>query len=99
METTKLVLNSNKVGELQLYVDDVKAGKMDIAVQASLLVIYHTEVDEAFNGRGYAKILLTDAVKYAREKGLKIAPLCPFVFAQFKRHPDQYQDIWHQRNS
>lgn len=98
METTKLVLNKNHVGELQLFADDVKAGKMDVAIQQKLLVIYHTEVDEAFNGKGYAKVLLTEAVRYARENGLKIAPLCPFVYAQFKRHPDQYQDIWHHRN-
>lgn len=98
METTKLVLNNHNVGELQLLADDVKAGKMDVAIQQKLLVIYHTEVDEAFNGQGYAKLLLTEAVRYARENGLKISPLCPFVYAQFKRHPNQYQDIWHHRD-
>jgi len=33
-------------------------------------------------------------VTYAREKGLKVIPLCPYVSAQFKRHPDTYADVW-----
>lgn len=97
METTKLVLNENNFGEIQLYSDDAKAGKMDISIKDGLMAIYHTEVDEAFGGRGFAKILLEKAVSHARENGLMIAPLCPYVHAQFKRRPDDYEDIWHKR--
>ena len=97
METTTLVLNENNRGELQLHSDGVKAGKMDISIQGGLLVIYHTEVSEEFGGRGFAKILLDKAVNHARENGLKIAPLCPYVYGQFKRRPDEYRDIWHRR--
>jgi predicted GNAT family acetyltransferase len=35
-------------------------------------------------------------VGYARERKLKIIPLCPYVQAQFKRHPDTYADVWNQ---
>ena len=90
-------MNNNNVGELQLYTGDVKAGKMDVAIQPGRLMIYHTEVDDEFNGRGFAKILLDNAESYARENELKIAPLCPYVYAQFKRHPDRYKDIWYKR--
>jgi predicted GNAT family acetyltransferase len=33
-------------------------------------------------------------VDHARKNGLKVIALCPFVHAQFKRHPEQYEDIW-----
>lgn len=99
METTKFVLNENQFGEIQLFSDDKQAGKMDISIQNELLTIYHTEVYEEYGGRGFARILLDAAVSHARENGLMIAPLCPYAYAQFKRRPEEYQDIWHKRTS
>lgn len=93
MERTKVVLGNVK-GEIQLFSDDKKAGKMDISVIGNKLTVYHTEVSKEFEGRGFAKILLEKLVGYAREHDLKIVPLCPYVHAQFKRHPDEYNDIW-----
>ncbi|RXM51757.1 MULTISPECIES: GNAT family N-acetyltransferase [unclassified Chryseobacterium] len=93
MERTEIVLEGRK-GEIQLFSDDRKAGKMDISVIGKKLTVYHTEVDPEFEGKGFAKILLERLVSYARENDLKILPLCPFVHAQFKRHPEEYNDVW-----
>ncbi|WBX98183.1 GNAT family N-acetyltransferase [Chryseobacterium gambrini] len=93
MERTEVVLG-NVRGEIQLFSDDKKAGKMDISVIKDKLTVYHTEVSEEFEGRGFAKILLEKLVSYARENHLKIVPLCPYVHAQFKRRPDEYSDVW-----
>ena len=92
MERTQVVLG--EVGEVQLFSDDRKVGKMDISVADHKLTVYHTEVDEEYSGRGFAKLLLEKLVSYARENDLKIVPLCPYVFAQFKRHPEEYNDVW-----
>lgn len=97
MEKTKVVINENNSGEIQLYSDDNKIGKMDISVKNGLLTVYHTEVNEEHSGKGFAKLLLGELVSYAREEGLKIVPLCPYVQGQFKRRPDDYQDIWYKR--
>ncbi|WP_415328156.1 GNAT family N-acetyltransferase [Chryseobacterium sp. MMS23-Vi53] len=93
METTKVELG-NVRGEIQLFSDDKKAGKMDISVIGKKLTVYHTEVDEEYAGKGFAKILLDKLVSYARENDMKIVPLCPYVHAQFKRNPEQYKDVW-----
>jgi predicted GNAT family acetyltransferase len=38
--------------------------------------------------------LLDAMIDYARKNNLKVITLCPFVHAQFKRHPEEYADVW-----
>lgn len=97
MERTEIVLGNVK-GEIQLFSEDHKAGKMDISVIGKKLTVYHTEVDPEHEGKGFATILLERLVSYARENDLKIVPLCPYVHLQFKRHPDEYNDVWLKEN-
>lgn len=49
------------------------------------LVIDHTEVAEEFEGRGLGKQLLNGLVKYTREKGIKVIPVCPYAKAVFEK--------------
>lgn len=51
-------------------------------------IIDHTEVAEAFEGRGLGRQLLNAVVKFAREKQLKIIPLCPYAKAVFAKTPE-----------
>ena len=39
-------------------------------------------------------MLLEKMVSYAREENKKVIPKCSYVHAQFKRHADEYKDIW-----
>ncbi|MCJ8152998.1 N-acetyltransferase [Chryseobacterium sp. SSA4.19] len=93
MEITTVVLENVK-GEVQLFSDGNKAGKMDISVIGEKLTVYHTEVDQQYEGKGFARLLLNELVSYARTHDLKIVPLCPYVHGQFKRHPEEYNDVW-----
>ncbi|MBE9586203.1 N-acetyltransferase [Mucilaginibacter sp. JRF] len=94
MESTKVILRNSSYGEVQLFSNDEKAGKMTIAVADGKLTVFHTEVRPEFQGHDFAKLLLAQLVNYATENGLKIIPLCPYVNAQFRRHPAQYEDVW-----
>ena len=94
MESLKVVFTSRAHGEIQLFSDDVQAGKMNIAIADGKLTVFHTEVRPEFEGRGFAKLLLDRLVSYAKEKDLKIVPLCPYVNVQFRRHPAEYDDVW-----
>jgi predicted GNAT family acetyltransferase len=67
---------------------------MAVAISGDDLIVYHTEVAPKAEGKGLAKNLLTEMVSYARKYGLKVVPLCPYVHAQFKRHPEDFEDIW-----
>ncbi len=48
----------------------------------------HTGVPDALRGTGAGVALVTRLVADARAEGWKIVPLCPFVNAQRRRHPD-----------
>ena len=56
------------------------------------IALIHTEVDEALEGRGLGSRLVTAALDDARDQGLEVVPLCPFVASFIDRHPE-YQDI------
>lgn len=52
------------------------------------IVIDHTRVDETLRGTGAGKSLLDAIVAMASKRGLKIKPVCPFVVALFRKHPE-----------
>lgn len=48
----------------------------------------HTEVPAALSGTGVGLRLVTRLVEDARAEGFRIVPLCPFVNAMRRRHPE-----------
>ena len=52
------------------------------------ITVDHTGVPPEYEGRGIAAKLVNKAVADAREQGFKISPVCSYVVAQFKRHPE-----------
>lgn len=53
-----------------------------------LVIADHTGVATGFEGQGVGRVLLERLLADAREKGFKIIPLCPFVNAQRRKHPE-----------
>lgn len=53
----------------------------------------HTEVPEQYEGQGIARQLLDALVVFAESKNAKIVPICPYVIATFKKHPDKYKNV------
>lgn len=65
---------------------DKKAGEMTYSKAGdALIIIDHTEVDPAFGGQGVGKKMVLAAVDFARQKNIKILPLCPFAKAAFDK--------------
>lgn len=52
------------------------------------IIIDHTEVADETRGEGLGKKLVYHAVEYARDKNLKILPLCPFARSVFSKNPE-----------
>jgi len=57
-----------------------------------LLELDHTYVPREFHGGGIASQLTVRALEYARERGCRVVPSCPFVAAYIERHPE-YRDL------
>jgi uncharacterized protein len=51
-------------------------------------IIDHTEVSAALKGKNAGKQMVMKAVAFAREKGVKIIPLCPFANSVFNKMPE-----------
>lgn len=49
------------------------------------IIIDHTEVDEQLRGQGVGYKMVALAVEMAREKSIKILPLCPFAKSVFDK--------------
>ncbi len=52
------------------------------------IIADHTGVPEAMRGTGAGHALVAFMVEDARREGFKIVPLCPFVNAERRKHPD-----------
>ncbi len=53
------------------------------------MAITHTEVLPACEGRGLGGRLVAAVLADARRRGLRVLPLCPFVAAYVRRHPEE----------
>ena len=49
------------------------------------IIIDHTEVANELAGKGVGKQMVTEAVEFARQKNIKIIPLCPFAKSVFDK--------------
>jgi predicted GNAT family acetyltransferase len=91
--------NREKKGHFTASEEGVEAGRMTYSwAGEDKFIIDHTEVSPDFSGRGVGKILVMEAVKYARENNLKILPLCPFAKSVFDKTPE-IQDVLWNRNA
>lgn len=59
-----------------------------VRVGDSEIVVDHTFVPPAWRGQGIAESLVQQVVEDARRQGFKIKPVCPYVVAAFRRHPE-----------
>ena len=56
------------------------------------IVFTHTEVPPAHEGKGIGSALIRFALAAARERQLKVIPICPFFAAYMKKHAE-VQDL------
>ena len=57
-----------------------------------ILDLDHTFVPREHRGGGIASQLTVRALEYARERGWRLVPSCPFVAAYIERHAE-YRDL------
>jgi predicted GNAT family acetyltransferase len=51
-------------------------------------IFYHTEVSDAYAGKGLAAVLAKHALDDTIAAGLTIIPVCPYIRSYIRRHAD-----------
>jgi uncharacterized protein len=90
----QIKLESNdKNGFFSIEIDGKTEAKMTFVFAGTdKIIIDHTEVNPGNNGKGLGKKMVTAAVEMAREKNLKIIPLCPFAKSVFDK-TSEFRDV------
>jgi predicted GNAT family acetyltransferase len=87
-------INRESKGFFKAVQDGREAGRMTYAWAGSdKFIIDHTEVNPEFKGQNVGKQMVMAAVEFARNKALKIIPLCPFAKSVFEK-VDEIKDVW-----
>jgi predicted GNAT family acetyltransferase len=87
------VVNNEGDGRFEVRLGDDVAFT-EYRLLASGILFPHTEVPPAFEGRGVASALVRTAMAFARERGQKVIPVCPFVAGYIAKHPE-FHDLVH----
>ncbi|MBI3689274.1 MAG: N-acetyltransferase [Mycolicibacterium aromaticivorans] len=74
--------------QFTIAVDGKQVGVADYVDHDGQRMFHHTEVENAFEGRGLASIMVGEALAATRDAGLRIVAVCPMVAKYIEKHPE-----------
>lgn len=80
-------VTDNTTGNRFELVVDGETAFLDYKRTGNTLTLVHTEVPVALRGHHVGEALVEGTLRAAREAGLSVVPVCPFVKAYMLRHP------------
>ena len=83
---------TEKADRFTVTVDGKEAGFAEFAERDGQRVFFHTEVDDAYQGRGLATALIGEALTVTRADGRRVVPVCEMVAGFINKHED-FADI------
>ncbi len=66
----------------------VVAGFVEYVDHRGARLLFHTEVDDAFEGQGVGSTLAQQALDQALATGLEVRVSCPFIKTWIEKHPE-----------
>ena len=91
-EPTLRIEDSPSKNRYQAWLGEEFAAWSEYEKDDGRIVFTHTVVRPKFEGRGIGSRLAKFAVDDARDRGLRITPVCPFIRSWLERH-DEYDSI------
>jgi predicted GNAT family acetyltransferase len=86
------VVHHTDESRYEIYDGSALAGFAEYTCSEGAVTFTHTEIEPAFEGKGLAGRLIKAALDDVRQRQLQAVPLCPFVAAFVRRHPE-YRDL------
>ena len=65
-----------------------KLAWLDYRAEPGTIFLLYVEVPAEENGRGIASRLAKTALEFARDRGLKVVPHCPFIAEYMRKYPE-----------
>jgi hypothetical protein len=91
MAETPTVVMNEAAGRFETHLEGETAFT-EYVIHNGAMVLPHTVVPPAFEGRGVGSALAKAALGYARDHGLAVKPTCPFIAGYIAKHPE-WSDI------
>jgi predicted GNAT family acetyltransferase len=86
------VANNTAAHRYEIRADGRVAGFAAYDISGNKVVFTHTEIDNAFEGRGLGSHLAKAALDDVRQHHQRVQPRCPFIAAYIQRHAE-YADL------
>jgi NAD+ kinase len=86
------VVDSFENSRYEIILGGEVAGLLHYRRRDGAVELAHTEIDQAFEGRGLASRLAAAALSDARNRGTAVRVTCPFVAGYLDRHPE-FRDL------
>ena len=83
---------SAAVDKFTIAVDGQQVGLTAFIDHDNQRIFHHTEVDDSYEGRGLATILVSEALQATRAAGKRIVAVCALVASYLDKHRD-FDDI------
>jgi predicted GNAT family acetyltransferase len=87
MSDTARITDNPEASRLEVTIDGHVA-ELIYRRRADRLVLVHTRVPDALEGRGLGGQLVTAALSWAATEDLTVVPICPFARSWLTGHPD-----------
>ncbi|MDL5511945.1 GNAT family N-acetyltransferase [Arenibacter sp. M-2] len=81
------LIDNAEAKQYEYHIDGVIA-KIEYIKAKNKIYLTHTEVPKELEGKGVASSLVKEVLADVEKKGLTLVPMCPFVAAYIKRHPE-----------
>lgn len=92
MPTPELISDSG-AGRYRLLVDGTEVGFVEVdPIGEHAILLKHTEVLSAFEGKGYGSQLVSGVLDDIRRQGKTVVPICPYAMNFIRKHRE-YLDV------
>ena len=98
VDLDKLEITHNEADHtFEVWIDGYLS-KLDYIQDGKNFVITHVGVHPELRGQGVAGRLVQVSLEYAKEKSLRVIPMCSYAAAYMRRHPE-YAELMDQQRS
>ena len=87
MTKENLLIDNTEEQQFEFHIDSF-IPRIEYIKVKDRIFLTHTEVPKALEGKGIGSALVKSVLQNVKAMNLPVVPLCPFVAAYIKRHPE-----------